>query len=376
DDYAQATGVLPEPILKQMRAGLLSADPAAQAFAATRLDRLKDADPNLIAIIPEDERARAGIIAVFVDLGLPPPRAVELAEKKLAQRVLPTVDHTGGTGSHTLPGNVRVGSEEGISLTGDEDDPSANGDTIMGRDDGDGEAPGKPARPKGPPAGATKPKAPKPGTFKVPAWKNKIVTQDEMDRFMSRHAQAKPNMQNALAEIFAAEGGLKRDKRTGGAFAGIRGPALRDAQKVVPELRGLKPGDAMTAEQAAQAYRAYFDAALHRYGGSGALETIGDPKTAVAFADALFQGGQNGGARNIKEATNRTIRNLDAAQRQRLGVAPLGRKTGPKDTLEMVRRLSNGGLDRKLRDDIADQRLISVDVTDQSLRDRIDHFRF
>ncbi|MCH8927019.1 MAG: hypothetical protein IH924_12940, partial [Proteobacteria bacterium] len=77
DDYARTTRVLPEPVLKQMRAGLLSADPAAQAFAATRLDRLMDPDPDLVSTIPEDERRRAQAIAGFVDLGLPPSRILK-----------------------------------------------------------------------------------------------------------------------------------------------------------------------------------------------------------------------------------------------------------------------------------------------------------
>ncbi|MCZ6483224.1 MAG: hypothetical protein O6757_08280 [Alphaproteobacteria bacterium] len=56
DDYARTTGVLPEAVAKPLRAWLLSAGPAEQAAAATRLDRLMDPDPDLIATIPEDER--------------------------------------------------------------------------------------------------------------------------------------------------------------------------------------------------------------------------------------------------------------------------------------------------------------------------------
>ncbi|MCH8214701.1 MAG: hypothetical protein IIC54_11620 [Proteobacteria bacterium] len=84
DDYAQATGVLPDVIAKTLRAGLLSADPAEQAAAATRLARLKEADPALIETIPTGQRRRAQVIAEFVDLGVTPERAVELAEKKRA----------------------------------------------------------------------------------------------------------------------------------------------------------------------------------------------------------------------------------------------------------------------------------------------------
>ncbi|MCZ6467781.1 MAG: hypothetical protein O6829_10975 [Alphaproteobacteria bacterium] len=118
DDYARATGVLPGPVFKRLRAGLLSADPAGQAAAAMRLDRLKDADPGLVSAIPAHERRRAGAIAEFADLGLPPARVVELAEEKLAQRVLSTEDLTGGVGDAPLTGDVRGGSEEGIPLTG------------------------------------------------------------------------------------------------------------------------------------------------------------------------------------------------------------------------------------------------------------------
>jgi hypothetical protein len=127
DDYARATGILPTPVAKRLRAGLLSADPAEQAAAATRLAGLEDIDPGLLIVIPENERRRAQAIAGFVDLGLPPPRAVELAEEKLAQRVLPSEDLTGGAGDDaltggvgddTLTGDVRGGSEEGIPLVG------------------------------------------------------------------------------------------------------------------------------------------------------------------------------------------------------------------------------------------------------------------
>ncbi|MCH7691933.1 MAG: hypothetical protein IID50_00670, partial [Proteobacteria bacterium] len=123
DDYARATGVLPEPVAKRLRAGLLSADPAEQAAAATRLARLKDVDPALVSAIPANERRRAGAIAGFVDLGLPPPRAVELAEKKLA-------------------GGRRT---EGADKGGDEDESPLVGPGGEGQTD---EKPGKP----GPPA--------------------------------------------------------------------------------------------------------------------------------------------------------------------------------------------------------------------------------
>ncbi|MCH8215008.1 MAG: hypothetical protein IIC54_13175 [Proteobacteria bacterium] len=135
DDYARTTGVLPGVIAKQLRAGLLSADPAGQAFAATRLDRLMDPDPDLIATIPENERARARAIAGFAGLGLPPARAVELAEEKLSQGILPSEDLIRGddtaAGEKDTPGDGRAvdagdGGEKRSG--GDEPEPRAGPD--------------------------------------------------------------------------------------------------------------------------------------------------------------------------------------------------------------------------------------------------------
>ncbi|MCH7692821.1 MAG: hypothetical protein IID50_05195, partial [Proteobacteria bacterium] len=135
DDYAQATGILPEPILKQARAGLLSADPAEQAAAATRLARLKDVDPRLVSAIPAVERRRAQAIAEFVDLGLPPARAVELAAEKPAG-VGEDDELAGGEGVDTLigdddtpTGDGQDGSEDGDdTVSGNEPDPAAGDD--------------------------------------------------------------------------------------------------------------------------------------------------------------------------------------------------------------------------------------------------------
>ncbi len=101
DDYARTTGILPDAVAKRLRAGLLSADPAAQATAATHLARLKDGNPALVSAIPAVERRRAQAIAEFVDLGLPPPRAVELAAEKPADG---KDQFAGGTGDDTLVG--------------------------------------------------------------------------------------------------------------------------------------------------------------------------------------------------------------------------------------------------------------------------------
>ena len=134
DDYARATGVLPGAVAKRLRGGLLSADPAEQAAAATHLVRLKDVDPALFSVIPAVERRRAQAIAEFVDLGLTPARAVELAEKKLAQRVLPSADPIGSEDGE--------GGEENGNDAGGKDEPTGTQLAQLS-------APGQKARPGG-----------------------------------------------------------------------------------------------------------------------------------------------------------------------------------------------------------------------------------
>ena len=215
---------------------------------------------------------------------------------------------------------------------------------------------------------------PKPGAFKVPAYRNQAVPQDAMDRFMGQHPDAKPNMRNALGQIFAAEGGFKDDRSGGTAHAGITDAALEQAKNIDPSLAGIARAKDLTDEQVAKAYKATFEDSLRRYGGTDALETIKDPKTAAAFADTLFMHGAKGGARIVKDATNLSISKLSTEQRQQLGVSELGRQTGPKDTLEAMRRLSNGGHGALLRKEIADRRT-TRDLPPGTIR-RINHFRF
>ncbi len=131
DDYARTTGVLPGPVLKRLRAGLLSADPAARAAAAQRLARLRDVDPALVSAIPADESRRARAIAEFADLGLQPDRAVELAAEKPAG-VGEDDQPAGGTGDDTLTSDVQNGDDDQSPLTG----PGGEGDdTLIGGED-------------------------------------------------------------------------------------------------------------------------------------------------------------------------------------------------------------------------------------------------
>ena len=214
----------------------------------------------------------------------------------------------------------------------------------------------------------------KPGAFKVPDYRNQAVSQDAMDRFMGGHRDTKPNMKNALGEIFAAEGGFKDDRSGGTAHAGITDGALEQAKTIDPSLDGIARAKDLTEAQVSKAYKAIFDDNLRRYGGAEALETIKDPKTAAAFADTLFMHGPNGGAKIVKDATNNAIRELTPQQRQLLGVSELGGQTGPKDTLDAMRRLSNGGHGALLRNRIASRR--ESFAKSEGARKRINHFRF
>ena len=215
---------------------------------------------------------------------------------------------------------------------------------------------------------------PKPATFKVPAYRDQAIPRQDMDRFMGQHGQAKPNMRNALGQIFAAEGGFKDDRSGGTAHAGITDAALEQAKNIDPSLAGVARARDLTDEQVAKAYKAIFEDSLRRYGGTDALETIKDPKTAAAFADTLFMHGATGGAEIVKSATNRVIGELTPGQRRQLGVSELGGQTGPKDTLDAMRRLSNGGHGALLRKEIADRRT-TRDLPPGAVK-RINHFRF
>lgn len=215
---------------------------------------------------------------------------------------------------------------------------------------------------------------PKPDAFRVPAYRNQAVPQDAMDRFMGQHGQAKPNMRNALGQIFAAEGGFKDDRSGGTAHAGITDAALEQTKTIDPSLKGVVRARDLTDEQVAKAYKATFEDSLRRYGGTDALETIKGPKTAAAFADTLFMHGAKGGARIVKDATNLSISKLSTEQRQQLGVSKLGEQTGPKETLDAMRRLSNGGHGALLRKEIADTR--TTDDDPAGVTRRINHFRF
>ena len=97
-EHGKRADALPAPLVKRLRAGILSGAPHSEVAAAMRIARLAQRDPATVAGIPADERARAAAIAEFAELGLNPARAVALAEKRLAARRVEDPDVHAGDG--------------------------------------------------------------------------------------------------------------------------------------------------------------------------------------------------------------------------------------------------------------------------------------
>jgi hypothetical protein len=101
--------------------------------------------------------------------------------------------------------------------------------------------------------------------------------------------------------------------------------------------------------------------------------------TAEAFADTLFVHGGDGGARIIKDATNAVTATMPPFVQDQLGVSVLppsgaGQAPGPKDTIEVLRRLVAGGFGGAWRNVLTDLRIRRIPRTEW--RSRFDHFRF
>ncbi len=109
--------------------------------------------------------------------------------------------------------------------------------------------------------------------------------------------------QHTFTEIFAAEGGLDPDGTT---VAGIEQPTL-NRLIALGHVRAIKKGTPPTALSMAErvrVYKAYFDDALFRAGGTAALRRIGNAEATAAFADTVFRHGAPEGARLIQSAIN------------------------------------------------------------------------
>jgi lysozyme family protein len=218
----------------------------------------------------------------------------------------------------------------------------------------------------------------------VPDYKKNSIGQGDWATFLGalNASGLSPDRQYVYSEIFAAEGGFAVNPQDG-TVAGITQATL-DAAKAAtdangnpryPDLAGVAtPGD-LTPQQIVAVYSAYFDQVLHTVGGAAALDAIGDPQTAAAFADTLFRHGPTGGTEIIQQAIRDVSGGMTEAEQQGLGLGsangePDGRM-GPQ-TLGAVEALVQGGYADQLRNAIAHGRLGSPYGNEKA---RINHFR-
>ncbi len=173
-----------------------------------------------------------------------------------------------------------------------------------------------------------------------------------------------PQEARAYQEIFAAEGGLRKDARSGAASGLMPSTinALIAAGRLIGVPSGMPP-HRLSIQQRVAAYRAYFDDVLKAIGGHHAFVRIASATAAAAFADTLFRHGGRGGTRLV--------------QRALLAIEPsactLDGRLGPRTTGLLCRLAADRGRCRLLLERLADARLAA---TAGGERPRIDHFRF
>lgn len=154
------------------------------------------------------------------------------------------------------------------------------------------------------------------------------------------------------------------------AKAGIIQKTL-DGLKAVGRLPSIPAGtktDALTADQAAAVYRAYFDSQFSKIGGHKILEKIGDPESAAALADTVFAHGGPAGSRMIQSAINKV----------KSGAIKVDGVAGSRTIAEFSALAQNPSQRRKLLDALADERLGAVQNRPDRAgwTPRINHFRF
>jgi hypothetical protein len=160
-------------------------------------------------------------------------------------------------------------------------------------------------------------------------------------------AQIGEGQRAAYMSIFAAEGGMNMDDKSG-AVAGLMPGFIegeRKAGRWPAELDHVKAPADLKAADVPRAMQHYFDTNLAKIGGAKALDAIPDPRVAAAIADTLYRDGPGKGAKMVQEAIEKA--------------------GGPKDidsvfgsrTLDAVQNLSaNPDGARRLLDGLFDQK--------------------
>jgi hypothetical protein len=173
-----------------------------------------------------------------------------------------------------------------------------------------------------------------------------------------------PQEARAYHEIFAAEGGLREDSRSGAASGLLPATinALIAAGRLIDVPSGTPPRR-LSVRQRVAAYRAYFDDVLRTVGGHHGFARIASATGAAAFADTLFRHGGRGGTRLVQRA-------MAAGEPTACAVdGRLGART-----FDLFCRLAADPFRcRALLERLGDARLVA---TGGGERPRIDHFRF
>lgn len=194
-----------------------------------------------------------------------------------------------------------------------------------------------------------------------------------------------PKQMRALMEIFAAEGGMKKDPRGGATFGGMTQRTL-DTLKTnmrngkIPRDEAIlavgKPEDLKSPELMARAYSAYLLDATRRYGGAEILDEFRNPETSAAVADTLFMHGANDGAVILKQGVQAVIKNMPVDEQRKLDLRPLSIESSPTDTMHNLQRLDAAGYGQSVRTSITKQRIEARKAGSEGEIRRIEHFRF
>ncbi|MFN0043995.1 MAG: hypothetical protein ACKVSF_12365 [Alphaproteobacteria bacterium] len=141
------------------------------------------------------------------------------------------------------------------------------------------------------------------------------------------------NTRQLVMEIFAAEGGRERDKRSG-AVGGLLPSTLVNLKKIYrddPEMGKLPddPGE-LTLEQLAIATEAYFDDSLKSAGGIDALLRLEQSNLPLSIADVVFREAPEQRTDIFRRAFEKVDKNLSKGESNRVKAAFAGK---PNDSL-------------------------------------------
>jgi hypothetical protein len=197
------------------------------------------------------------------------------------------------------------------------------------------------------------------------------------------------NEQHAFMMIFAAEGGLISDTSRGPGteselMAGEAGRAFDmdtvagitqvqlDALVGGGKLPGVRLSTAsaeLIVSQRTRFYRAYFDDALEKVGGSQMLRRIPGSCASAGFADTLFRHGRPSGTRVIQRAINRLLPEGDRVL--------VDKRMGPKTINAFIALSADSKTDVALRNALANERRRAFANSPHKLGEfkRFDYFR-